>query len=232
MTFSERFKYLREEHELTQRDFTNSFNKKYNLNISYPTVSYWETGREPNYDVLKKIAEYFNCSTDYLLGLSIYKNFKEYKKATELPGIQTNFLTSNLDSKQLGIAIDLLEAITQGFTLFKGERFAEDGYVNFLSELTRIMPIGRKFTLISQRLDAYERSNTKITEDYSYIYHAVEAILHSLLKLRQAIFKDLEDYQKTNNEAEAIDNLLFHTNENGIKEFEMLFRNIKNEISD
>ena len=39
------------------------------LNIGSNTLSQWESGtREPNYDVLCRLAEYFGVSTDYLLG--------------------------------------------------------------------------------------------------------------------------------------------------------------------
>ncbi len=39
------------------------------LNVAPNTYNQWETGkREPDYEMLKKIADYFNVSVDYLLG--------------------------------------------------------------------------------------------------------------------------------------------------------------------
>lgn len=38
------------------------------LNIASGTVSEWKKGREPQHLTIKKIAEYFNVSVDYLLG--------------------------------------------------------------------------------------------------------------------------------------------------------------------
>lgn len=39
------------------------------INVAESTISLYETGkREPDYETLKKIAEYFDVSIDYLLG--------------------------------------------------------------------------------------------------------------------------------------------------------------------
>ena len=63
MMFAERIKQLRNEFKLTQREFAGKFN------ISAGTIAMWETGkREPDFKTLCKIADYFGCSTDYLLG--------------------------------------------------------------------------------------------------------------------------------------------------------------------
>ena len=57
-------KTLRLEHNLSQRKLGEI------LGFSNQTVSFWEIGRlEPNIDTLIKIAQYFEVSCDYLLGL-------------------------------------------------------------------------------------------------------------------------------------------------------------------
>jgi len=58
-----RIKALREQHEKTQQDLANF------LNLSQKAVSFYELGQRdiPN-DVLKKLADYFHVSTDYILG--------------------------------------------------------------------------------------------------------------------------------------------------------------------
>ena len=61
--FSERLKELRKMRELTQRDTAEIFN------VSYGAVGNWESGqRIPDTDTLKRIADYFHVSLDYLLG--------------------------------------------------------------------------------------------------------------------------------------------------------------------
>ena len=59
---------LREDHDLTQTDIANY------LNCSQVAYSYYEIGRRdiPT-EVLIKLAKYYNCSIDYLLGLTSKK---------------------------------------------------------------------------------------------------------------------------------------------------------------
>ncbi len=60
-----RQKELRNEKSLTQAQLANI------LNVSQKSISNWEIGyREPDYDTLKKAANYFSVTIDYLLGLT------------------------------------------------------------------------------------------------------------------------------------------------------------------
>ncbi len=62
--FGERIKTLRTAHGLNQVDLGR------NLGVSKQTVSNWENDNIlPSIELLKKIALYFGCSTDYLLEL-------------------------------------------------------------------------------------------------------------------------------------------------------------------
>lgn len=64
-----RIKELREELGLSQLDFAKK------INLTQQSISLYEKGeREPSLDVLKSIADFFNVSTDYLLGKSNEKN--------------------------------------------------------------------------------------------------------------------------------------------------------------
>lgn len=88
--FAERLKFLREERKLTQVELGKI------LNISNQAVSTWEKDKEPNYDTLKKIANYFNVSIDYLLGNTdvrdeIYKDKKLCEYLNECIVIYNNF---------------------------------------------------------------------------------------------------------------------------------------------
>lgn len=61
--FGERLKKLRKERKLTQTQLAEK------LNAGKSTVAMWETcDREPDFEMLKKIADFFNVNTDYLLG--------------------------------------------------------------------------------------------------------------------------------------------------------------------
>lgn len=43
-----------------------------NIGLSTATATKWKNGAIPNGEVLIKIADYLNCSTDYLLGRTSY----------------------------------------------------------------------------------------------------------------------------------------------------------------
>lgn len=62
--FHERFNKLKEKSGKTQTLIAEE------LGISKQQMSYYANGREPDYDTLIKIAELFDVSTDYLLGIT------------------------------------------------------------------------------------------------------------------------------------------------------------------
>lgn len=63
--FSDRLKTLRKQAGLTQKDMANR------LNIQRVTYSHYETGRsQPSIDTLIILATIFECSIDYLVGIS------------------------------------------------------------------------------------------------------------------------------------------------------------------
>lgn len=65
--FPKRLKDLRTENTMTRAQLAER------LNISVRLVSYWENGeRECNFDMLVKLAQIFDVSVDYLLGIKDY----------------------------------------------------------------------------------------------------------------------------------------------------------------
>lgn len=66
---SERIKLLREEHSLNQSQLAEK------LGIAVSSISQYETGdRMPSDDVKIKLANYFDVSLDFLMGLSEIRN--------------------------------------------------------------------------------------------------------------------------------------------------------------
>lgn len=59
--FSEKFRELKNRSELTLKELSEE------LNISVPNLSYYMKGREPSYDILISIANYFNVTVDWLV---------------------------------------------------------------------------------------------------------------------------------------------------------------------
>jgi transcriptional regulator with XRE-family HTH domain len=69
MNISERLKQLRENKGITQEKISSD------LNINRATYAHYETGRrQPDLDTVKLLAEYHNCSIDYLLGKTDIRN--------------------------------------------------------------------------------------------------------------------------------------------------------------
>ncbi len=69
MEFKERLKFLRKQKNITQGDLAQI------LNYGYTAISNYESGRnEPSITDLKKIAEFFDVSMDYLLCVNDIKN--------------------------------------------------------------------------------------------------------------------------------------------------------------
>jgi len=75
MEFKERIKILRLEKDITQAQLAVAFDK------SESAIRTWESGKfKPDADTLIRLAEYFGCSIDYMLGLSDYKHVRQQKE--------------------------------------------------------------------------------------------------------------------------------------------------------
>lgn len=81
----EKIKHLRKEKGLTLKQLGEI------LNLGESTMSMYESGkRSPDYETLKKLAEIFGCSTDFLLGLS---GSKKLDSTTRVPSVSLdNFI--------------------------------------------------------------------------------------------------------------------------------------------
>ena len=78
--FSIRLKGLRENAGLSQKLFAEQ------MGISPSTVGMWESGRrEPNFATTSKLANFFNVTTDYLLGISAYPNYEKSVETATSP---------------------------------------------------------------------------------------------------------------------------------------------------
>lgn len=75
MEFKENIKKLRKEYGLSQEELSKR------LGIARSSVANYENGQNfPNMDILVKLSEIFNCSIDYILGKSDYKNEEDFWK--------------------------------------------------------------------------------------------------------------------------------------------------------
>jgi len=110
--FSENLKKLRKANNLTQREFAKK------INVAVSTVSMWELGqREPGYDMLIKLSDFFDVEVSYLIGLSDDPTPANKKETPELyPGqaedlLELQSLLESLDEKNLKIARKIIKSL-------------------------------------------------------------------------------------------------------------------------
>jgi len=99
-TFGERIKELRQEKGLTQRQMADSFG------ITERNYQRYEATDSPSNDTLLKLADFFEVSTDYLLGRADYKyrNNSEKNITSDAPGSVQSIL--DLDNDKLKRELD------------------------------------------------------------------------------------------------------------------------------
>lgn len=80
--FPERLKKLREDKGLTMAELSRKIGS-----ISQGSLSHYEAGtRTPGLEILIELANFFNCSIDYLSGKTDYKNQEELIKKYHIEG--------------------------------------------------------------------------------------------------------------------------------------------------
>jgi transcriptional regulator with XRE-family HTH domain len=68
-TFGQRLKRLREEKELSQQELAKLFS------LSQSTIAYYELDKkQPSQKTLQRLAEFFGCTVDYILGRTDIRN--------------------------------------------------------------------------------------------------------------------------------------------------------------
>lgn len=104
--FQNRLRYLREEHGIKQEDMAKK------LNISTSAYGYYEQGRnEPSLDSIKKMADIFDVSVDYLLGIIDTKKHP-FKLSNEI-ALSHEDLETVLLLKKLQLLDDMRTAPTE-----------------------------------------------------------------------------------------------------------------------
>lgn len=102
--FADKLRELRKAKGLTQPEFAKAFN------VAFGTVSMWETGkRQPDFQTLTRLAEFFGVTTDYLLD----RENKKSSAATELKDVYFNFAKraqdNGLDPEDIEMILTLVE---------------------------------------------------------------------------------------------------------------------------
>lgn len=108
MNFKDRLKQLRLKNKLTQQNIANHFQ------TSPQSYAQWEKGlRKPSAENLQKLADFFNVSTDYLLG------------KTDIPEPESNIdLNSAIDKSVAYEGTPITDNDREAFKDFLKEYFA------------------------------------------------------------------------------------------------------------
>lgn len=99
MDFGSRLKELRKEYSVTQEELANI------LQVRRPAISGYETkNQQPDFDRLIKLANFFNVTTDYLLGRSNIRNTEKPMKEEQHEILSIfNKLSSNDKKRAIGL---------------------------------------------------------------------------------------------------------------------------------
>ena len=91
MAFKDKFKQCRQEKNVSQKELATFFN------VAQTTISKWEKGeRTPNYEMLKKIADYFQVNPNYFLVESTEKfNLQMFNGNVKYHVDQSEILVAN-----------------------------------------------------------------------------------------------------------------------------------------
>lgn len=118
-------KNLRLKKNITLDRLASELNKKFNTSLTGSMLSKWETGKAiPMYEHLKRLALYFDVTTDFLLGFDHYENLTgvnsiddsddekikiRYSKRTKkISDINKLLENEKLTSKDLGFLEDFI----------------------------------------------------------------------------------------------------------------------------
>lgn len=119
MTFGKRITMLREEKNMSRKDVAKA------LNISYSSMAKYETDdRFPVQETLKAIADFFQVSTDYLLGRTSVRNFYEKAEVEE-----NDFVSEGMSCKDLysiGLPDEVIRQIND-YIEFMKQKYKPEG---------------------------------------------------------------------------------------------------------
>lgn len=152
MFYGERIRELRKEKKMTLRDLSDE------LEIPFTTLGNYERGdRQPNFETIRAIAEFFNVSVDYLIGRENIRNDEELS-------LHTNFgllrdLLRGADPKVRELVTELFNTLYQIVT--------NNQYrVPELKEIELLSTVLKSISIIKQ--DAtYMRYGVKTPHEYA-----------------------------------------------------------------
>ena len=188
--FKDRLRQFRAERELSAAQIAVVFNK------SEGAIRMWETGRaKPDADTLIKLAEFFNCSTDYLLGLTEYRNNAESYEHQEVVTKAVGRFEEILGQLDNHIQEELANTFTNTISTLASLPNQSD---NAMHELLRVVEyIGETYARAEQQTKEWSEQNLLmlVSECFTYknnLGNAITLILEEYLAVHIEHLKDEE----------------------------------------
>ena len=198
MEFKDRIKELRQEKALSVGAFAEKLGK------SESAIRMWETGKaKPDADTLITLSEYFNCSTDFLLGISNYRA-KDIGKETKSFNKQHNDLIRKLSriSHRKGHTRDVREILlslnkmVEGFNRFSYDDEAFSLYRSTVIRIANALDALSHYDDFGQSVKKYKL--TRNTESHSA--SLMEELNNTYRRMDNVPFKATNDIIKAANE--------------------------------
>ena len=184
MEFKHRIKLLREEKGLSPSKLGADMDK------SEGAVRSWESGKAfPDCNTLIKLAEYFSCTTDYLLGQSELRNGYEFGELQDVARIFTaNILGINVEVKD-----KFLECIDYLFATYDAIGSNEPMQRKIWTHLNCIMGIISIASIFNDPIRSKNNENeiiVRLTDSKTNCIYRIDEIFN-------AIFSNIKpDYEK------------------------------------
>jgi len=145
MEFKDIIRQLRNERNMNTTQLAGQFEK------TEAAIRAWEAGRsKPDADTLIKLAAYFECSVDYLLGISKFKDIAQgdkYKEALEQSVGNFNSAFDGFDKRtQEEIIHAFIRTVTELAKLPHGRNLVIYEFVHLLNFLERAYARATKYT--------------------------------------------------------------------------------------
>lgn len=173
--FSERFRILKDKSEMTLKELSTA------LDISVPNLSYYMKGREPSYDILIKIADYFNVTTDWLTG-------RTDNRSSVYDALDKEIIDTIIKNEYKDISKDDIKPLT----FFKNDYIkTQEQLVQFLSFYYTLLAKLEELEKLHPDFD-YSSINNSLTENFidaiEYQIDFVEDAHTSLLAATSNVF--------------------------------------------
>lgn len=170
MEFKDRLRHLREEKQLSAAQLAGEFEK------SEGAIRMWETGKsKPDADTLIKLSKYFDCTVDYLLGLSDFKNQENVVATTEqFNRMEAELLSLEQDTRNL-ISSSFISAV-HGINTVSVSPDIQKVYITSLANILNTFP--RYVESIPALFDIQRGADVNMSEEE--IVSFVEAVPPSI----------------------------------------------------